>query len=388
MGNTLTAVTPKLLAQGLLALRQMAIMPRLVNNKYEAMAGEKGSTIDVPIPSAIAAVQVTPANTPPSTADVAPTSVSLPLDQWWEAPFYMSDQDILTAMNGTLPMQATEAVKSLANKVDNYILGLYTKFYGFTGTAGVVPFANGTTADATAARKILQKQLAPPGDRHYVMDPDMEANALNLRAFQDASWAGNTDVILNGTLNMRLGARWWMDQNVPTHTAGTITTGLICKAATAVAVGIKTLTATTAASTGACALLIGDIITFAGDSQTYVLTANATQASAATDVTLAFEPGLKVAKTGSEAVTVKASHAVNLLFHRDAIAFATRPLLGVVDSGLGCIINSAVDPISGLTLRLEITREHKRTRFSYDILWGAAVVRAEFGTRVGGTAAA
>ena len=94
-------------------------------------------------------------------------------------------------------------------------------------------------------------------------------------------------------------------------------------------------------------------------------------------------PGLARPTTGSEAVTVSGSHVMNLAFHRDAIAFATRPLMDSAN-GLGNLIQSAVDPVSGLSLRLEVSREHKRTRFSYDILYGADVVRREFGCRIAG----
>ena len=146
--------------------------------------------------------------------------------------------------------------------------------------------------------------------------------------------------------------------------------------------GAKTATATTAATTGACALKNGDIVTFAGDTQTYALTADATQAAAASDVTLAFYPGKVVAATGSEAITVKASHVVNLAFHRDAIAFATRPLVEINHPAV--ISVSQVDPVSGLALRLEISRQHKQTRYSFDILYGSAVVRPELGVRIAG----
>jgi len=57
----------------------------------------------------------------------------------------------------------------------------------------------------------------------------------------------------------------------------------------------------------------------------------------------------------------------------------TRPLSESAPQGrsLG-IFESIVDPVSGLTLRLELTREYKQDRFSYDILWGSALVRPDF----------
>lgn len=385
MANVLTAVVPKLLAQGLLALREMAVMPLLVNRNYEALAGERGSTIDVPIPSAIAAVEVAPANVPPTTADIAPTSVPVALDQWWEAPFYLTDKEQLEVMNGLLPMQASEAIKVLANKIDKSILGLYTKFHGFQGTenagAFITPFTdtsgNPTDArDATALRKILNKQLAPVDDRHVVMNPDVEAAALNIRAFQDASWTGSPMAIIEGQLNRKLGFNWWMDQNILTHVAGTAAGEADVTVNGAHAAGVKVVSMTEAA--GNHTLVVGDILTIAGHSQTYVVTAAATL-DAAENVSI--EPGLQVALSGGEAVDVKPSHAVNLAFHRDAIAFATRPLVAH-GAALGVINQNIVDPISGLTLRLEVTHEHKRLRFSYDVLWGAAVVRREFGARL------
>lgn len=380
--NTLTEIVPVILAQGLVTLRENCVMPRLVNADYSSDAAKVGGSIDVPVPSAISTNAVSPSNTAPDDSGITPDTETITLNEWREAPFFMSDKDLLDAGDGVIPMQAAEAAKALANYVDAYLLALYKGVYHFVGTAGTTPFGTGVT-ECTAARKLLNNSLSPMMDRRFVFNADAEANALNLRAFQDVSWTGDARAINDGEIVRKFGFDWHLDQNVPDHTAGTITTGLAAKTSTSQALGDKSIVCTTAASTGACALVEGDIVMFGSDPQTYVLTSAATQASAATDVTLNIEPGLKVALTGDEAVTVKGNHAVNMAFHRDAIAFANRPLVDSGD-GLGNLIMSQQDPKSGLTMRLEVSRQHKRTRWSFDILFGAALIRPQLACRVAG----
>lgn len=377
MANDLHVLVPRLVASGMLALRQVAVMPLLVNRGYDNMAGERGSSIDIPISSAMSATDVAPANVPPATPDTAPTLVTIPLDQWKEARFYLTDKDEDEIMDGIMPMQASEAIKALANVVNNYIFALYKGFYGFTGTPGTTPFATDTT-DVTRAGLVLNNQLAPIDDRHMMLDPFAQANALNLRAFQDSSWASSPAVITDAQINRKLGFDWWMSQLVPTHTKGTAT-GITLTSTSLVGdatVGLK--------ASGAGTLVVGDILTIAGDAQTYVVTALANLTSS--QATVSIKPTLRVANDGSGtpvAVTLKGSHTVNLAFHRDAIAFATRPLKNV-EAGLGAVTSTAADPMSKLTLRLEVRREHKRTTWSFDILYGGVVARPELGCRLAG----
>jgi len=373
--NTLTNVIPQLLAQGMLALRQMAIMPRYVNRGYETIAGEKGSSIDVPIPSAITAQQVTPSYVPPDDSGVTPTKVSIALDQWWEAPFFMSDKDLLEARAGILPMQASEAIKSLANKVDGLLIAkAEAQFYNYAGVAGVTPFANDLSEFLDADAQ-LNDWLAPSDNRFVAMSSRAKANAMGLRAFQDTSYRGDTAGIIRNEIGEKMGAFWFMDQNLTRHTAGTWT-------------NVGTTTGTNAAGQatvnltgGTGSILAGDKITFSGaDTQTYVVL-TATGTAPTTAITVA--PNLITAKSSTETVTVKASHRQNFLFHRDALALASRPFAGADPMGLGTF-QSAVDPISGLALRLEVTRQHKRTRWSYDILCGVGAPLPQFGCVIAG----
>lgn len=385
MSNSLTNVIPQLLAQGLMALRSRVVMPRLVNRDYERDAREKGDTIDVPIPSAVTANDVVPATSSQAVTDITPTKVQILLSNWKEAAFSMNDKEIAEAISGILPMQASEAVNSLARVINSSVLSEYVDVYGVAGTPGTNPFAS-TTAGATQARKILNTQFAPLADRRLVLDPDAEASALDLRAFQDTSYRADSDGIIEGAIGRKFGFDVFMDQQIPSHTNGTLTDGsghaaLVNDAA--VAIGQATIDLDETSLTGT--VKIGDVFTVAGDTQQYVVTADATAAANAL-AGMAFDPPAKVAWANDAQVTFVGDAGEvwtqNLAFHRDAFALASRPLS---DDGLSSgRIAAVTDPVSGLSLRLEVSREHKQTRWSYDVLWGTQCVRPALACRLAG----
>lgn len=384
MPNVLTAIVPKILAKGLMTLRETCVMPQLVNSDYSMDAAKFGSTIDVPVPQAQTVTDITPAEVPPAPASKTPTTVQISLNKWKKTDFHLTDKEQreIDLKQSFFPMQVAEAARSLANQVNSDILANYKGVYGYAGTAGTTPFVS-TVVGATDVRKVLARQLCPKTMRRFVINADAEANALALAAFNDVSQAGDAQAKREGEIGRKFGFDWYMEDALPTHTAGTITTGLIAKASTAVAAGATSFVGTTAASTGACALLEGDIIAIAGHTTTYALTAAATQASAATDVTLNITPGLEKALVGSEAVTVKASHVVNLAFHRDAFAFANRPADGSLFTG-GNIIQQMTDPLTGITMALEISRQHHQTAWEFSMLYGTKLVRGALAARLAG----
>jgi hypothetical protein len=381
--NSLEAIIPQLLTEGIRILRQKTTALQIVNRGYESLAGRQGDTIQIPVPSAIAAANVTPSNTPPQADGFTPTTVDIKLDQWKKAEFYLTDKEELEIQNGFLPKQAEAAVVALADTINTYIYGFYKKFYGNVGTAGTTPFgATPNITDLVHVRRLMNTQLAPMDRRALVLDPDAEANALALAQFHNAQFANDATPMIEGTIDRRMGFNLFMQQNMPTHTAGTAAAATVTEISNSAA-GVKTVTLKVAA--GTATLVEGDLITFAGHTQQYVVTTGVTLDT--TGVSVAIEPGLKVAVNGSGtpvAVTVKASHAVNLGLHADAIGFATRPLVtnSAQARSLGSIIVPTVDPQSGLTLRLEVTRQYKQTMYSYDVLYGANVIRREFGVRL------
>lgn len=423
VSNQLSAVVPKLLAQGLMALRENAIMPRLVNSGYSEMAGEKGSTIEIPVPSSIVAKSVNANSVADDSDPFEVTSIALPLTEWKEASFTLTDKELLEVQSGTIPMAASQAIRALANDVDNYILSLWSKIpYVIVGETAGTPFDPSTYSASDARTKgmsdiakvmtSLNKSLASPEDRRFVVDPIAYGNLVQMRGFQDMSWSGSLSEIIEGKLSRKLGFDWFLSQNLPkSHTWGAAFTGTTDKAAAVAAntsAGANTVTVTAAGhatTPESLALKAGDVVRFSNHADLYVVTADVTiagtTAPAAVNGNVAIYPSLRKAITTAHTLLVVGNKATStpfsevppvpsgdsvgaksvcLAFHRDAFAFASRPLASV-DMGLGVPSSSAVDPVSGLSLRLEVNREYKRTRFSYDILYGAQLVRPELGCR-------
>ena len=59
-----------------------------------------------------------------------------------------------------------------------------------------------------------------------------------------------------------------------------------------------------------------------------------------------------------------------------------RPLSS--DTADGARIMSLTDPVTGLSLRLEVSRQHKQTAWEFDVLFGVQTVRPEFAVRLAG----
>jgi hypothetical protein len=389
--NTLTTLLPKILARALLALRSKTVMPALVNTDYSTEAKKKGSTIDIPVPSAVGTRAVAPSSADPTDADDnTPETVQLQLNNWRQTdPFYLSDQDLtnIDADENFLPMQLSAGVESLGAYVNSVIFAAYTGVYGFAGTPGVTPFDEATPVvdTATEARKVLNQQKCPRDNRRGVLDYDAEAAALALPSFSHASKVGDNSVIRQGNLGTLFGFDWYSDGQVPTHTLGMAGIPLVDDGA-GIAVGIEVIHMdgfTTKPS-------VGDIFTTATrasgakDLQTYVVTSSSTLAGTDSDIGIA--PPLQVALAAgddSSAITFKASHVVNLAFHRDAFAFASRPMMDTDITNEGNMLTMA-DPVSKLVLRLEVKRQHKRTSWELDILFGAKLIRPELACRIAG----
>ncbi len=376
MSNTLTAVMPKILARGLLALREQAVMPRLINTDFSMEAAEKGDTIDIPLPSALSATDVTPSNTPVAASDSEPSKVSVQMSNWKKVAFHLADKELaeIDYNRNFVPMQMSEAVGALASAVNDSVQSLYTGIYGFVGATDAQAFAAGITP-VTDARKVLNKQKAPRANRRIVLDFDTEANALGQAALSDFEKTGEAGAKIEGELGRKFGFDWYSDDGVKTHTTG-------AAGATIEVDGAAQVGTTLVADGFSTKPNVGDVFTIEGDDETTYTVLAATDLQT-TESTLTISPAITSAPADGADLTFKGDHIVNLAFHRDAFAFASRPLVDVTaDFSLGNEMMTMQDPQTGLVMRLEISRQYKRTVWELDMLWGTALVRPELGVRI------
>lgn len=385
MANTISTsnVVPVVYAQGVLALRQNAITPRLVNRNYDRMAALLHDAINVPIPSALTATNVTPSSTASTNVDSAPTRATVTLDNWKEVTFFLTDKEQVEAAGGIVAMQTSEAAKALVNAIDATILANHVKFFSTAGSAGTVPFSTNLFV-AGSARTLLNKQLAPMGDRFGLLDPTAEGGFLTVPNIIQADQRGDQGGIIPGSIGTKLGFVWHMNQNITTFTPGsawvtgyTVATGGVAAGATTLSLQDKTGGLAGATSS---AIKVGDIFTLAGEQYRVTAAVATITVSSSAAFTVSIYPAARAAALSGVAATVIATtYTANIAAHRDSMAFVSRPL---GSDGLGNLIMSDVDPISGIAMRLEVSRQNRQTTWGFDSLWGTNVLRPELGTKI------
>jgi hypothetical protein len=226
------------------------------------------------------------------------------------------------------------------------------------------------------------------GNIHMMIDGTVETYFLNSATFHSASVAGAsaTPVLQRGTLGTRFGVEVFASQNTPTHVPGTGSAvggdgTLAVNNGGGYAAGVKTMALD--GGTSSQTFLIGDTFVIAGNSQRYVLTANTTLTTGAGNIT--FTPGLVAAAADDAVVTftlqTATAHSQNLMFHRNAFAYATAPLPTDLP---GIEVFTAVDPVSGLSLRARRWGDGANSQVfqCIDALWGVKVLDPNMAVRV------
>ena len=372
MANTITNLTPIL-------YEALDIVSRELVGFISAVARDSGveraalnETVNMPIVPVIVGGNITPGATPPSDGDQAFGNTTMTIDKsrYWPVRWTGEEERAvdLSGMRSNIARdQFAQAFRAACNEVEADLAALYVAGSRAYGTAGVAPF--GTANDFTdfaGALRILDDNGAP-GDRQMVLG---SAAISNIRGKQSilfkANEAGTSDLLRRGVIGQVEGLEIHNSGQVLTVTKGT---GAAYTSNTAgYAVGATAITLITGTGT----VLAGDNVTFAGDTNIYVVAGGV----AAPGVLTLQEPGLRIAlPTSAVALTVGTGGARNMVFSRGAIQLATRAPALPDGGDMADDRQMITDPVSGLSFEVSLYRQYRQKKYEVALAWGKKVVQ-------------
>lgn len=371
--NELSVLIPRILATAAIIFRNNSITANLVNRGYDAEFRKVGDTINVPTFSSPTVQDVVAGRGNENTASaVVATNTPVTLNQWKEVKIAFTDLDLKKIDEGR-PSEALEkAVIALVDHVDSFVLNqMILSSYSTAGTVGV-PFADPSKL-VDGWVKMGDKNV-PKRDRFAMVRPLVAGAFLKDDNLSDSSKFGTDEALKDAMIGRLYGFDIGETNNIIDFVGGTLSNGSTKAALVAsnTAIGAKTITFDSPTLTGT--LVKGDIFTVAGDTQEYVISANAT--ASANSITVSFEPALVVAADDGDAVTFVANHTVaGIEFQKEGYIFGSAPVK--IDFTGGNLVESFTDPLSGITFTYEVERVNKSTEHSLSILYGGNVLKSE-----------
>jgi hypothetical protein len=372
--------TPEFWAtETLMQLFERAPMLNLVYRDFENLVAREGDVINTRLPGRFTVDDITPG----SFSSQTPKAVNVPvtLNKWRGNVFEIDDKTKSMSLPNLIDIYMKPAAEAIKKDVELAIFGLYPGVYNYIGIAGTTP--TGVDKLGSDIWKQFETQLIGTDSRYVMLD--LAAAAEYMKTFYNAFHA-DPGILNGGVLHPLFAQTYFSSPLVPQQTAGTRTGGTVNGVNAAVdPSNVIPPTAQTLAITGAGAsatVKAGDlfIINSGAAAGAYAVTADVALNGSGAG-TLTVTPPLRGATAGGETLTWIASHRVNLGFHHQAFALATRPL--AVEPGLetGRVASVSYD---GISLRTQIWRDPKdsKTYCKMDMLYGAAILDAAKAFRI------
>ena len=365
MANTLTDLIPDLYAAlDVVSREQVGFIPAVTLNATDGRASV-GESVRVPITGAANVVDVTPAMVTPEPTDQVVTNTEIIITKSRAAEFGWvgEEQKGLNNGPGYLTIRAgqmAQAMRSLTNEIETDVASLYKATSRAFGTAGVTPFAS-TLQDTAQVRKILSDNGAPLGDLQLVIDSTAGAKMRTLTQLTKANEAADASLLRQGVLLDVHGFAIRESAQTANVVNGTGTAYTSDTAGYAVGDTVITLI------TGSGTVLAGDVVTFAGDTNKYVVEVGVAAPGA---ITLA-APGLREAIAASAvAMTIGADFVANMGFSRSALQLVTRAPALPEEGDMAIDRMLITDDRSGLTFEVSIYPGYRKVRYEIAVAWG------------------
>lgn len=370
--NTLTNVIPTLYEALDVVSREMIGFIPAVARDSSAERAALNETVNIPIVPAVAAADITPGVTAPDSGDQVIGNTTMTIQKSRMVPVRWTGEETKGVQNSGLypsvnSQRFQQAMRTLVNEVESDLGALCINASRAYGTVATIPF--GTAADLSdnaQMLKILQDNGCPQTDLHAVLGT---ASIANIRGKQSVLFkvneSGSSDLLRRGIIGDLQGAMVHTSAGVKRPAVGT------GASYTSTAAGFAIGTTSIPLITGTGTVLAGDVVTFAGDTNKYVV---ATGVAAPGTIVLA-EPGLQKALPASAtALTISAIHARDMYFDRSAIALVTRAPAMPEGGDQADDVIEVVDPLSGLAFQVAMYRQYRQVHYEVGLAWGVKAV--------------
>lgn len=292
-----------------------------------------------------------PSMTIPEGTDQTIDTLTMVLDQYVKVDVPWTGEDIAHVDNGfghtaVFDDQITQVIRKMANTVEAHVATVaYQGASRAFGTAGTTPFA--TTFDEVAnIRQILVDNGMPmDGTNSLVFNTNAGTKMRNLSTLYKANESGSDRMLRQGELLNLHGFMFKESAQVASVVKGT--GAAYTTTAAGFAVGITSIPIITGTGT----VLTGDVVTFAGDTNKYVV---ATGVAAPGTIVLA-SPGLRQAiPAAATAMTIGGNYTGNVGLWAGAIELAIRPPKKPAGGDAASDAMIVSDPRSGLSFMLSL----------------------------------
>lgn len=374
MSSTLTNLLPLLYAaRDRVSREQVGMIPSvLIDAKADTAALDQ--VINVPVVPAATSYTITPGDNPADNGDVTPDNVTMSITKSKQSPVRWEGEEEKQVMTTGIFSDVhvdriAQAMRVLTNEIETDLATEgYNNTSGAYGTVATVPFGSDLT-DSAYILKALKDRGGHHGDTSLVFDTTVGANFLSLTGLTNVNEAGTSAVRDQGIFLRTHGMALRESGQIQDHTAGTGASATTDNAG--YSVGDVTITL---ASAGTGTILLDDVISFAGDSNLYTVLTGDADVSGGGTVVLA-EPGLLQAiPAAATAITLKASHAANLCFDRNAIVLLSRAPAMPSGGDAADDVISMVDPIGGITYQVALYRQYRRVKMEIAAAWGVKAI--------------
>lgn len=361
--------------QTLPRLIENLVFPNLVHRDYSAdFEVGKGATVQVRKPVVLTASEFD-SSLGVTAQDVKETSVEVTLDKLATVDVEFGAVARATNVDDLNRLFLEPAAVALAEKINSDGLALYKDIPYYVGTSGTSP--SGLAAFADAAN-MLDTNKVPEAMRRGVWSPDAMAAFRKSGDLVNVEKSGTTEALRRGSIGVVFGIENYLSQGVKTHNGGTLTPGGTNASGVKVEANvsdnqtISLISNATASATLTGTVKVGDLVKI--DGKYYTCVQDATASS--NKISVKLDKAITV--TANTAVTVIGSGVQNLVFHENAFAFVTRPLIAPAG------VESYTTSYNGITLR--VTRgynmQYKKEMLSMDVLYGYKTMYPELACRV------